>query len=194
MANQASNAASQTPAAGKPFLFPHTEIPKEISSFVTERMGTGAGAHPPRQDGIYRGRVLLNSDKYLVQSVGRSNNSAIVHKKEGMELMGSNLQWRDQNKRLGSVDVQVYYSGDKSKTYEYNREREDQKRMLARAEVFSKTIKDEKKREDFMFHLKGLLASQQKERDDKSKSAPAPDRSQDRSKSEPKRSAPAQER
>lgn len=197
MAKAKENAASQRPAAGQPeqeppapvapgqprkplgkYLFAHTDIPKEIQAFVAEKMGKGAEAHPARADGGYKGRVLLNSDKYLVQSVGRNTYTAVVHKKEGLEMVGSNIQWRDKNQRLGSVDVQIHYDGEKGKVYAWNRQRDDQQRMLNKAQTFAKTITNEKEREAFLSNLKTMLTQPQKDKD--AKAVQTPERSQSR--------------
>lgn len=168
MAND-RNAASQTPAAGTPvkeeapriptqrpigaYVMDHKEIPKEISSFVAEKLGKDASVHPAREGGGYKGKVLLNSDQYLVQSVGREGKSAVVHRKDDLEIKGSNLAWRDQNKRLGSVDVQIHYDAGKAKMYAWNREREDQVRFVTKAQEFAKTITSAKERGVFLKHL-----------------------------------------
>lgn len=149
--------STQTASGGKPYVMTHTEIPKEISALVESKLGKGAEAHPAREDGSYKGRVLLNSDQYLVQSVGAEGRSAVVHRKGDVELQGSNLKWRDENKRMGSVDVQVHYDGDKGKVYPWDREREAADRLKARAESYAKGISDPKEREAFVGHMKAML-------------------------------------
>lgn len=205
------DAASQRPAAGQPeqeaappanaqrkplgsYLYAHTDIPKEITSFVTEKLGKGAEAHPPRADGGYKGRVLLNSDSYLVQAVGRNSQTAVVHRKGDTELMGSNLKWRDENKRLGSVDVQIHYDGDKGKVYSWNRQREDQQRMLSRAERFAKTITNEKDREAFLTNLKEMVKGEGKEQSSRQAPAQSQERSQARQPQQRERAAAGPER
>ncbi|MCP3050754.1 hypothetical protein K6X12_06535 [Xanthomonas euvesicatoria pv. allii] len=162
------SAANQTPAAGNPekdeaprttqrplgeYVMDHKEIPKEISAFVTDKLGKDASVHPAREGGGYKGKVLLNNDQYLVQGVGREGKSAVLHRKEDIEIKGSNLVWRDENKRLGSVDVQIHYDAGKAKMYAWNREREDQMRFVTKAQEFAKTITSAKERGVFLKHL-----------------------------------------
>jgi hypothetical protein len=192
MANSKS-AANQRPAAGIPekddaprlptqrplgeYVMDHKEIPKEISAYVTEKLGKDASVHPARVDGGYKGKVLLNTDQYLVQSVGREGKSAVLHRKEDLEIKGSNLVWRDENKRLGSVDVQIHYDGGKAKMYAWNREREDQLRFLNKAQEFAKTITSDKERGVFLKHLKNFAGQDRSEAD---KAAPRADKVQEK--------------
>ncbi|WP_146098038.1 KfrB domain-containing protein [Xanthomonas arboricola] len=188
------NAANQAPAAGtaekeeapriqtqRPlgeYVMDHKEIPKEISSFVTEKLGKDASVHPARDGGGYKGKVLLNNDQYLVQSVGREGKSAVLHRKEDLEIKGSNLVWRDENKRLGSVDVQIHYDAGKAKMYAWNREREDQLRFVNKAQEFAKTITSAKERGVFLKHLTSFAGQ---DRGGAEKTAPRAEKSQEKS-------------
>lgn len=177
---KAKNAASKTPAAGevdakekapvqpsaqekgptiaKPpvsgrYVMDHKEIPKEVLAFVGQKLGKDAPVNPAREGGGYKGKVLLNSGDYLVQAVGRDSSSAVVHRKADVAMVGSNLEWRNKNDRLQSVDVQIHYEGGQAKVYPWNREKEDQLRFMNKAKDYAKTISNDKERASFLKHI-----------------------------------------
>jgi hypothetical protein len=123
-----------------------------------------------KEHGKYQGRVLLNNEQYLVQAIGKDELSAVVHDKTRMEFVGSRMQWLDQNKRMQGQSVQIFYNGDKSKTYPWNSERAkeatketakeaapDVKKQL---ETYASTLKG-KQREAFEKHLAAAFAPPQ---------------------------------
>lgn len=175
--------AISKPSVGGPYVIDHKEIPKEIMAFVGQKLGKDASVNPAREGGGYKGKVLLNSGDYLVQAVGRDGGSAVVHRKADLAMVGSNLEWRNTNERLQSVDVQIHYTGDKAKVFPWNREREDQLRFMNRAKDYAKTITSDLERGVFLKHLERFTGqSKGSERSTEQAQARAPERVASKSK------------
>jgi len=60
------------------YLFPRNDLPLEVKAFALARLGNDAQIHPARRNGSYKGTVLLNSDGWLVQVIGRNTKTAIL--------------------------------------------------------------------------------------------------------------------
>lgn len=214
MAGDAGNTPSKDAQAPKKigdFVMKPDLIPAEIQTFAKERLGRDAegnarkddqGAEikpsvvPAKENGSYKGRIILNNDAYIVQAVGREEKTAVVHRKEDVELMGSKLKWRDENKKLHNADVQIHYSGDKAKAYPWDKEKAigepakekaaekpivTPEQLLAQAQQYAaENIKNGKQREAFLKHLENVThqatAPQQQQR----QPAPAPEQSRPR--------------
>lgn len=165
-------------------------IPTELQAFVKERLGRDPEGNPrkdekgadlkptvvpAKENGSYKGSIILNNENYIVQAVGREAKTAVVHRKEDVELMGSKLKWRDENKKLHNADVQIYYSGDKAKAYPWDKEKalaatakeagknsQDKdglkpENLLEKAQQYAaENIKNVKQREAFLKHLENV--------------------------------------
>ncbi|MDR1709144.1 MAG: hypothetical protein LBS70_05430 [Candidatus Accumulibacter sp.] len=173
----------QVKKAGE-FIMKHEDIPAEIQTYVQERLGrdsdgnqrrdeTGAefkpSIVPAKENGNYKGTIILNADNYIVQTVGKEARTAVVHRKEDVALMGSRLQWRDENKKLHNADVQIYYNGNKAKAYPWDREKAleaartpgktamNAETVIEKARQYAaESIKGAKQREAFLAHLENF--------------------------------------
>ena len=72
---------------------------------------------PAREDGHYRGRVLLEHSGFMVQAVGRNEEFAVVHRMRGLELQGPHLQDKARHGRMPGVNIEVHYKGEQGKVY-----------------------------------------------------------------------------
>ena len=123
-----------------------------------------------KENGSYRGPVILNSDKYLVQAVGQRNDFLILHEKGNLQLQGKVLPKLDAEKQMNGFNVQVHYSGAEARAYPYSPEKDAEKRQQTRAEqpsltkeelskqaqAYAQTIKNAKSREAFLNHISQL--------------------------------------
>jgi hypothetical protein len=137
-----------------------------------------------RENGSYKGRVIANGDRYLVQAIGKDEKAAIVHEKANLTFQSNTLKWRDEHKRLGQASIQIHYTGEKADVYPYNpdRNREARKEKEATpikepiakepiskekfnlaAQEFAKTIEDPKKRDAFLKAIEKHTAEPKKE-------------------------------
>jgi hypothetical protein len=121
---------------------------------------------PARENGSYKGRVIANGEQYLVQAIGKDEKYAVVHEKANLEMVSNTLKWRDENKRLGQSNIQIHYNGEKAKVFPYSPDRAAEKQVSRtaakeatpltkeefqkKAQEFSKTIEDPKKRDAFL--------------------------------------------
>lgn len=151
-----------------------------------------------KENGSYRGPVVLNSDNYLVQAVGEKRNFLIVHDKSNLQLQGNALPTMDAEKRLNGFNIQVHYTGREAKAYPYSPEREAEKRRQARDEraaqapaaltkaqlaqnafAYAQTIKNARSREAFLNHIYQLSSqSFQKPAPQQQVQAPAKEQAQ----------------
>ncbi len=104
---------------------------------------------PPREGGKYKGEVVLNREEGFLQKVG--DKSLIYHRHADLELT-ERLKWLNENKRLQTNDVQVYYEGSKGKAYPWDREKEATEKTFAELRKRASVLPDAD-RETF---LKGL--------------------------------------
>lgn len=131
-----------------------------------------------REGGSYVGKVVLNSDKHLIQAVGRDQNYLIVHEKKNLQMQGEALPKLDAEKRMNGFHVQIHYAGTEAKMYPYSPEKAAERRQQAAAEKtaqskepvlnkdaftkqvqeYAQTIKNAKSRESFLRHMETLGA------------------------------------
>lgn len=128
---QAPDAQSDAPAessrkVGNP-LFEFKDVPSEIKAAAQQRFGADIRMGVPRENGLYKGEVF-NTDRYLVQEV--ATRSVVFHDKQNMEFVDSRLKWCNDNQRLNGAEVQVGYTGDQSKVYPYDRQRDQMEKVV----------------------------------------------------------------
>lgn len=186
----------QTGGKPKPGAYIKTQIPVEYTAYAQTKLGVGADGQPKlgddgqplkiavvpaRENGSYWGKVFLNREGHLVQSVGKDQNTAVVHNKDRLELVGQRLQWLDENKRMGGTAVQIHYHGDKAKVYpDSRREREPSDRE--RLEAYMKTL-PAKSRATLEKHLQNVY-------EQRTKTEPAKEvKGQEKEKASPKKDA-----
>lgn len=145
-AKQKEAAASQeqapqqqaAPAAPKAFPkkeiggynFPLKDVPQEFKEAAQVRFGKAGVAMQmasSKANGTYKGEIL-NSESYLAQQV--SANSVVFHKKSDVELVSSDLKWRDANQTLNRANVALHYDESKAKAYPHDPERENLNKMV----------------------------------------------------------------
>lgn len=127
----AQDAQSDAPAessrkVGNP-LFEFKDVPSEIKAAAQQRFGADIRMGVPRENGLYKGEVF-NTDRYLVQEV--ATRSVVFHDKQNMEFVDSRLKWCNDNQRLNGAEVQVGYTGDQSKVYPYDRQRDQMEKVV----------------------------------------------------------------
>jgi hypothetical protein len=118
--------AEQSRQIGNP-LFDFKEVPMEIRAAAQQRFGADVRMGVPRENGLYKGEVF-NTDRYLVQEV--ATRSIVFHDKQNMEFVDSRLKWCNENQRLNGAEVQVGYTGDQSKVYPYDRQRDQMEKVV----------------------------------------------------------------
>lgn len=118
--------AEQSRQIGNP-LFDFREVPMEIRAAAQQRFGADVRMGAPRENGLYKGEVF-NTDRYLVQEV--ATRSVVFHDKQTMEFVDSRLKWCNENQRLNGAEVQVGYTGDQSKVYPYDRQRDQMEKVV----------------------------------------------------------------
>ncbi|WP_146010178.1 hypothetical protein [Burkholderia sp. WAC0059] len=118
--------AEQSRQIGNP-LFDFKEVPMEIRAAAQQRFGADVRMGVPRENGLYKGEVF-NTDRYLVQEV--ATRSVVFHDKQTMEFVDSRLKWCNESQRLNGAEVQVGYTGDQSKVYPYDRQRDQMEKVV----------------------------------------------------------------
>jgi len=118
--------AEQSRQIGNP-LFDFKDVPMEIRAVAQQRFGADVRMGVPRENGLYKGEVF-NTDRYLVQEV--ATRSVVFHDKQNMEFVDSRLKWCNENQRLNGAEVQVGYTGDHSKVYPYDRQRDQMEKVV----------------------------------------------------------------
>jgi hypothetical protein len=156
------------------------DIPKDVRDFGIDKLShdvngnirTGADGQPlkvtvipARENGSYKGRVIANNDKYLIQAIGKEEKFAVVHEKINLTMVSNSLKWKDENKRLGQSNIQVHYDGTKANVYPYNPDRFKAQEKTAAKEApakddlvqkvmdYAATIKNAKSRDAFIKHF-----------------------------------------
>ncbi|WOP85254.1 KfrB domain-containing protein [Citrobacter koseri] len=162
---------SKAPTAGA-YRMDAGEIPQEIRSNIAGKLGTEAEVFPAKENGSYKGPVVHADKDFVVQAVGKNQQTAVVHRREDVEMMGASLKGRDANNDLENRNIQVHYRGDKAKAYPWDAEKEQQQRaaraseksaergastaskVMSEAEKYAaENIKNAKQREAFLKHL-----------------------------------------
>lgn len=129
-----------------------------------------------KENGSYRGPVVLNEKDYLFQAVGKNNNFLILHEKKNINIKSEVLQQLEADKRMNGFNVQIHYSGKSANMYPYSPEKEAEKRQQARESAskensapaltqsnfdkqvndIAQTIKNVKSREAFLKHMETM--------------------------------------
>lgn len=73
---------------------------------------------PARENGTYKGSVILNNDTHIVQKI--NDHTAVSHLKSDVNLKGNGLKERDDKNNLHGAEVQIFYSGAKANAYPWN--------------------------------------------------------------------------
>ncbi len=190
--NQSVNANAENTSAGKKkadagqYVSPPEKIPHEIKAFVDQRLGkdsngiqrTENGAplkpsvFPAKEHGSYKGKVILNTETHLVQSIGKDEKTAVVHEKANLEMVGTRLKWRDENQKLHNADIQIHYKDGKGKAFPLATDKEQSEakkpapaerpgmtgeQYLEKAQLYAaEHIKNAKSRESFLKHVENM--------------------------------------
>lgn len=140
--------------AKKPGEFIHKpeNIPVEVKSHVSVKMTQNKDGSPilgtdnqplkhqlvtPRENGVYKGAVILNNNDYLVQKI--NDHTAVAHKKGDVNLKGNGLADRDKNNTLHGAEVQIYYTGSRGNAYPWDSAKSKE---VAAAKVAQPDIKE----------------------------------------------------
>lgn len=182
----ATPAATPKKDAGQ-YITPPDKIPQEIKAFVEKRLGQDSQGNqreddkgnaikpsifPAKENGSYKGKVILNTETHLVQSIGKDDRTAVVHDKANLELMGERLKWRDENQKLHNADIQVHYQDGKGKAYPLAKDKDGDKpqpsaersglspeQMLEKAQQYAvENIKNAKSRDAFLKHMENMVS------------------------------------
>lgn len=186
------------------------QVPKEVRDYAINKLNPvdhagervrdaqgnaiAARVSTAKENGSYYGPVILNSERFIVQAVGKERLSAVVHHKDDVALQGGSLAMLDAKKTMNGASVQIHYSGDKAKAYPWadkSRQGNDQTRPAAekepakevmKAEDFMKqaadyakgNIKNANQREAFLKHLGNVTEQAFGKQPEVTKSSPAP--------------------
>lgn len=179
--NQSKNAsAAKTRNDAGQYISPPEKIPQEIKAFVDKRLGHDANGvqrtengapvkpsvFPAKENGSYKGKVILNTETHLVQSIGKDEKTAVVHEKANIELVGSKLKWRDENQKMHNADIQIHYKDGKGKAFPLAAEKAQEaekpgltsEQYLQKAQAYAAdNIKNAKSRESFLKHVENMV-------------------------------------
>ena len=162
-----SSGESKTSYRGEYRMKP-AEIPEGIHLSIADRLGLEAEAFPAREKGSYKGPVIYADSDFIVQAVGKNQQSAVVHRREDVKIVSATLRGRDANNDLENRNIQVHYQGDSANAYPWNPEKEQQARaahaaaapdrniknvMDAATRYAGENIKNAKQRDAFMKHM-----------------------------------------
>lgn len=148
------------------------DVPKEIRDYVLSKTAPADKSPAPaitaaKENGSYYGKVISNSDKYLVQLVGKEKLWLIAHPKDKIELQNPKLQKMDAEKQLNNANIQIHYTGDKAKAYPWdaNKDKEKapapkalkQETLLEQAKQYAQeNIKNAAQRTAFVKHMENV--------------------------------------
>ncbi len=211
--NTNQNSTDNTPPAkaenkGQPLL-KIEDVPKEIRAYALDKTtpkddngqpikGKAPPVIPAKENGSYYGKVISNTDKYLVQLTGQANDKQwlVVHEKEKIALQGAPLQKMDEGKRLNNAGVQIHYTGDKAKAYPWSPKDKGEAAKTITKDAFveqaklyaQENIKNANQRTAFVKHLEGMAdkafpdkaKNQQKEQSPAERPDKAPNKGQER--------------
>lgn len=170
----------------------HSQQPvkKELGDFIMSKDAIPTGLHnymkkvaestgkpapdliPARQNGSYRGPVLMENNGYLVQSVGQDGNKAIVHKKDNLTLEGDYLNQRAAAGKLRGTNLQIHYKDDKAQVYPLAEKKLAPETIMDKAQKYAaENIRNAKQREAFLKHLENVTQHKQPEQPDKAQKA-----------------------
>jgi hypothetical protein len=111
---------NQTKQPVNNYITDKSDIPEYIKISTKSELGTkdqaGNEKTPnlvtPKEAGSYYGKVATTDGKYIVQSVGKDNKTAVLHKVEHLEFQGANLKNLAEGNRLKDKPVQIHYGKD----------------------------------------------------------------------------------
>ncbi|MCF3643141.1 hypothetical protein LXM94_24595 [Rhizobium sp. TRM95111] len=167
-AKASTSAKDKTPVA---YRMDAGEIPQDLRTSIAGKLGKEAELYPAREDGSYKGPVVHADKDFIVQAVGKNQQTAVAHRREDVQMQGASLQGRDANNDLVNRNIQVHYRGEQAKAYPWDAQREAQQRsekstdraekrpapgekVLAEAQKYAQdNIKNPKQREAFLKHL-----------------------------------------
>lgn len=180
-----STETSSTPTAGNgttnaakskepQYRMDPAEIPSSIRGQIAEKLGKEADAYPAKDGGNYKGRIVYADDKYIVQSIGKGEKTAVVHDRAEVDIKGASLLSRAANNDLEGRNVQIHYrEQDKGAAmYPWNAQKEQaqkeagreqrqqsaSERIIEHAKAYAEgNIKQPKQREAFLEHLGNVL-------------------------------------
>lgn len=164
------SAQARTPSV-RGYRMDSGNIPQEIRNHVAAQLGPEADVFPAKENGSYKGPVIHADSGYVVQAVGKDHQTAVIHQRADVQMMGAALQSRDARNDLANRNLQVHYRGDQAKAYPWDAEKEATQRaarstdrpadrgavagqVLSEAEKYAlANIKNVKQREAFLKHL-----------------------------------------
>jgi len=173
----------QTNTSGaKQYRMDPASIDKSYRAVVADKLGKDADLYPAKDGGSYKGRIIHEDDRFMVQAIGKRESSAVIHEKSGVEVKGASLASRASNNDLTDRNVQIHYrdrsqsaamyAWNPAKEAEQRADRSQQKaagateRLLEDAKAYAaENIKTPKARETFMQHFGAVMeqANQRRE-------------------------------
>lgn len=184
VANLSNEKEAPTKKDAGNYITPPDKIPHEIKAFIDKRLGHDADGNqrtengapvkpsvfPAKENGSYKGKVILNTETHLVQSIGKDEKTAVVHEKANLEMVGNRLKWRDENQKLHNADIQIHYKDGKGKAFPHASEKEQPQKTTApervgftpeqyieKAQIYAaQNIKNAKSRESFLKHVENM--------------------------------------
>jgi len=136
--------AQQTPQAKKPLGKPTMQL-DQIPSYVAEKVSAkieGASLAAARENGSYYGKVVYTDARHIGQVVGKAGTTVVLHRREDMQMVGQQLAWRLEQKKLNGAEMRVHYNEGKAKAYPFDQERYLIKQQERKAQEPAKEVKD----------------------------------------------------
>lgn len=119
----ATEAASSKPKAKEPqYRMDPAAIPTDLRQTVAAKLSPEADVYPAKDGGNYKGRVIHADENFIVQAIGKSEKTAVVHSRDQVDIKGASLLSRDANNDLPGRNVQIHYDDDgkSARMYPYN--------------------------------------------------------------------------
>jgi hypothetical protein len=206
---ESTESRSNSKAVGD-YIHPIDQIPHEVFTTVKVKAANDHDGRPrldakgepikvlivtAKENGSYKGDVLLNGPEWLAQAVGKQRTTIVMHRKADLNLVSERLKQLDESKRMNTTNIQVHYDGTQAKVYPWVRDKEAAKDAPAAAEKkapltakdfasaaqqYADTIKNAKSREAFLKHIEAVSQkleqgkSADKAAAPKAKAAPSP--------------------
>jgi hypothetical protein len=136
------------------YITDKSDIPEYIKISTKSELGTkdqaGNEKSPnlvtPKEAGSYYGKVATTDGKYIVQSVGKDNKTAVLHKVEHLDFQGANLKNLAEGNRLKDKPVQIHYGKDSDgkivgKVYPYKEKEQQSVNTSITKEALKDTVK-----------------------------------------------------
>lgn len=193
--NAAPSANGSAKAQKEPqYRMDPAQIPQDLRQTVAAKMSPEADVYPAKDGGNYKGRIVHADERFVVQAIGKSEKTAVVHERADVEIKGASLLSRAANNDLVNRNVQIHYDAPEKagRMYPYNPQKEQEQREAGAAErrtsmvekitaaardYAAESFSTPKARNTFLEHFEGVMAkvAQQQER---AKEAPQQDRGQ----------------